>query len=511
MRNISRSFFSFIKNNKIWSLIIGLTIIGVVWYGFFNEENNLTPTFIKVEKGTVKEEVSVTGNVKPFSDVDLAFERGGRVANINVVVGDKVYEGQALASLANADLIANLDQAKANLKIAEVQLGNIQVDEQTKISTVQNSTVDKAVLDLAQIKTTLINTIKDSYTKADDAVRNKIYSLFLNPVRYRANLNFTTDTLLEEQIEGGKDILNSNLDFWYLSLNSLNNLSNLEDYYNTAKTNLISIKTLLDKCAIAVNSLSPDSSDSTQDEIDVWKTNISTARTNIDTAIYSLIEIWDEYQAKILALRTAQSDFTVLGVSVDQAMAGVASAEAELAKSMIKSPINGIITNIDTKLGEIVSANKNIISIISYGDYEVEAFIPEADIAKIKIGNFASTTLDAYGSDINFDTKVIKIDPAATVIEGVPTYKVTLNFINKDERVKAGMTANLDILTMQKDDVLSLPARVIYSRNGGRYVKILDLKNQVQEVEVSVGLRGFDGLVEIISGLKVGDRVVTSL
>ena len=44
-------------------------------------------------------------------------------------------------------------------------------------------------------------------------------------------------------------------------------------------------------------------------------------------------------------------------------------------------------------------------------------------------------------------TEVIKIDPAATIIDGVPTYKVTLKFVDQDERIRSGMTANLDILT----------------------------------------------------------------
>ena len=52
--------------------------------------------------------------------------------------------------------------------------------------------------------------------------------------------------------------------------------------------------------------------------------------------------------------------------------------------------------------------------------------MPEADIAKVAIGDLASSTLDAYGSYVDFPAQVTMIDPAETVIEGVPTYKVTL-------------------------------------------------------------------------------------
>lgn len=188
----------------------------------------------------------------------------------------------------------------------------------------------------------------------------------------------------------------------------------------------------------------------TQTQIDSWKADVSTARTSIDLAISALIDTQNQYKTAVLNLDTVQNDYSVQEVNVEQAQASVASAEAELAKSIVKSPINGVITNIDAKVGEIVPANKNIISVISYGDYEVEAFVPEADISKVKIGNSAKTTLDAYGDSIYFDTKVIKIDPAATVIDGVPTYKVTFRFISMDQRIKSGMTANLNILTSEK-------------------------------------------------------------
>jgi HlyD family secretion protein len=498
MKKISKSFFNFIINHKFWSVIILLVVILITWFSFKNSSENIKYTETVVTKGSISEIVSVTGNVKPLSAVDLAFELGGRVASINVAVGDRVYVGENLASVSNADLIANLDQARANLK--KVQAGT-------------GDNADKTALDLMQAENSLVNAIKDSYTKADDAVRNKMYSLFTDPVKYRANLAFSTDTFLAEDIVDGKDDITEALDAWSRALTKLNSNSDLEIYYSQAKLNLTNIKNLLDKCAEAVNSLSPESAGATQTQIDTWKLNISTARTNINTTISSLTGFFDQYKTASLSVKISGSNTLAEEAGIEQAQASVAGAEAALAKSIIKSPIDGVITNINPKLGEIIPSGKSVLSIISYGDYEVEVFVPEADIAKVKIGNLASTTLDAYGGGVNFETQVIKIDPAATVIDGVPTYKVTLKFTSKDERVRSGMTTNLDILTSHRVGILVLPSRVINTKDDGKYVSILNSNDSSELIEKKIitGARGSNGTVEIVSGLSEGDKVVTPL
>ncbi|MEI6191220.1 MAG: efflux RND transporter periplasmic adaptor subunit [bacterium] len=498
MKKVSKSFFNFIISHKVWSSVIVLAIIIIAWSVFKNSSENIKYTETIVTKGSISEIVSVTGNVKPLSAVDLAFELGGRVASINVAVGDRVYVGENLASVSNADLIASLDQARANLK--KVQAGT-------------GDNADKTALDLTQAENSLVDAIKDSYTKADDAVRNKMYSLFVDPARYGAKLNFTADSFLRDDIEKGKDTVSDSLISWNRSIIALNNTSDLDSNYNLAKTNLLSIKALLDKCAEAVNSLDSVSDYTTQAQIDTWKLNISTARTNINTTINSLTGFFDQYKTAGLSVKISGNSTLAEEAGIEQAQASVAGAEAALAKSIIKSPIGGVITNINPKLGEIIPSGKSVLSIISYGDYEVEVFVPEADIAKVKIGNLASTTLDAYGSGINFETQVIKIDPAATVIDGVPTYKVTLKFTNKDERIRSGMTANLDILANYKDGVLVLPSRVITTKDDGKYVSILDSTDlsELIEKKIITGARDSNGTVEIVSGLNEGDKVVTPL
>jgi HlyD family secretion protein len=150
-----------------------------------------------------------------------------------------------------------------------------------------------------------------------------------------------------------------------------------------------------------------------------------------------------------------------------------------------------------------------MVSLMSDNNFKITANVPEVDVAKLSVGEEADVTLDAYGADVPFNAVVDLIDPAETVIQGVSTYKVTLRFVKKDERIRSGMTANIDIKTAKKEDVLYLPARSVITKDGKKYVKIPNGLTETLETEVTVGLRGSDGSIEILSGLNEGDTIVT--
>ncbi|MEK7566228.1 MAG: efflux RND transporter periplasmic adaptor subunit, partial [Patescibacteria group bacterium] len=109
---------NFIKARK-FSVGGLLLFVVVASYFLFIRTKPSGLKFFTVTRGEVKSEVSVTGKVKPSKNLDLAFEKSGRITRIYVKVGDKVGEGQQLVSLDNSDLIAQLAQAQANLKSQE--------------------------------------------------------------------------------------------------------------------------------------------------------------------------------------------------------------------------------------------------------------------------------------------------------------------------------------------------------------------------------------------------------
>jgi len=116
--------------------------------------------------------------------------------------------------------------------------------------------------------------------------------------------------------------------------------------------------------------------------------------------------------------------------------------------------------------------------------------------------------LDSLDQSKEFTGTVYFIEPAATIIQGVTYYKVKVSFDPGTEAVKPGMTATAIITTAKLDNVLMMPSRAIVERDGNKYVRILE-NGEVRESTVTTSLNGDDGLVEVVSGVKEGDQVVT--
>ncbi len=538
------------KKKLTFGIIVSILIVILAFY-FFTKDETIEYNFSIAERQDLIQEISATGRIKAVDDVDLAFEKSGRINKINVEVGDKVYKGQILAEIESDEIYAELAQARAGVASAEAKLQQFEAileKEKSDLETLKIGTREEEIL-IYQSKVTnaeaiynasiqnVIDNIEDAYTKSDDAVRNKTDIMFKDPRTSNPQIVFSVNnSQLENDVEWGRFLIEQQLIAWNSSLNDIDKNSLYEEITNS-KNKLDEIKSFLENMASAVNNLSVSSGFS-QTTIDGYKTNIYTARTNVNTAITNLSSAKEKFNTSHTSLLVAKNELALKQAAntpeainsqkatIKQAEANIISQKAEidlkksavqaslakLSKNTLKSPIAGTITKQKAQVGVIVSSGEIIISVISQSDLEIETNIVEADIAYLKIGNKAKLSLDAYGEDVIFEAEVIKIDPAASLIEGVANYKTTLEFIESDERIRSGMTADLDIVTLELKDVIAIPYRAIIFRNGSeRIVRILKENNLVEESAVEIGIIGNGSLVEIISGVNEGDKVITSI
>jgi RND family efflux transporter MFP subunit len=207
-------------------------------------------------------------------------------------------------------------------------------------------------------------------------------------------------------------------------------------------------------------------------------------------------------------------DVALAQAQVSQAEANLNLVKKQMADNIIMAPMDGQITNINYEIGEQVNSTKAMITMLTENNFEVEADISESDIFKIKVDNSVTITFDAFGENRKFQGLVYFIEPASTVIQDVIYYKVKIKLTDDAVTltdIKSGMTSNVVITTDSKDGVLAVPSRAVLEKTGdGKYVRVLRSGNQVEEIPVSIGLSGNEGMVEVISDqLKEGDAVIT--
>jgi HlyD family secretion protein len=503
----------------ILPIIILAFIVG--GYFYFKGGEETAYVFAEVKRANLVQEVSVTGNVKPAQEVSLAFEKSGKISEIYAKIGESVNAGEALVVLDTSELSAKLAQAKASLATEKANLDEYLRGTRQEEIVVKEAELKKAQQDLENYYGSVASVVYGGYSKADDAVRTQVDEMFTND-ELSPILSFATEIQIKVSAEAQRKSLVAVLDNWLAGINSISVLSSesvLDGKMAEAKTSLISVRNFLDTMMDAVNS----SVSLSQTTVNSYKANINTARTNVSSAISSLDAQTQNIASQKITVQRIRSELDLLlagkteeeisaqEARVDSARANVLDYESQLAKSVLRSPINGVVTKQDAKVGQIAVANSEIVSIISRAEFQIETNVPEADIAKIKLGNEVKITLDAYGNEVVFGGKVISIEPAETMIDGVSTYKAVLEFSQEDERILPGMTANIDVITAQKNNVLALPYRAVISKDSGKFVSILHIDGETLiEKKIQTGIRGTDGNIEIVSGLNEGEKVVIS-
>jgi len=184
------------------------------------------------------------------------------------------------------------------------------------------------------------------------------------------------------------------------------------------------------------------------------------------------------------------------------------NAQVGVDHASLRAPFSGVVKDLTAKVGQVVAPGSPALSLVNNGGLKIETFVSETDVAKIKEGDKANITLDAYGTDVIFPAIVTTIDTSKTTVNGVPAYKATLHFVSPDSRVKDGMTANVHIIDAERDNVLEIPSRLIVSDGVSTFVLVKN-GTATEKRTVTTGVVGNNGTTEIISGLNEGDHIVT--
>lgn len=549
LRKKSR-FKKILKSKLFWTFVVILLIGGWIGYGAFTQKPQAEYVTEDVKSGTITQTVSATGKVESADEISLNFKNQGKLTEIKVKEGDTVKAGDIIAKLDTAAVAPIVQQYRANLNSARADLARIRAGASTQDIDISQLQFSKAQSDLdnlkleadVQINTLLIknlDTISGSVSSAQVAL-DKLYNNLIN-TETTENIDFNNSSL-EEKVALS----------YQKNVSELNQAVVIYNNANTQKTNtatieaaenlrlvLLNTSSLLNDAfelaeSIIVKSSYPQASkDAVKTDIAAQRTIINSAITSLQLTNSNLVNGISNYNSQIKAAenslaiylsqlnlkRAAPRVFEIESArsKVDLAAAQLSKAQADLNEYTLVAPINGTITHVNFKVGEQTSMSQPVITLLSPEKYEIKVDIPESDIAKINAGNKVFIKLDAFGSDHLFSGTVTFVDPAQTVIQDVVYYRTTVSF-DADQwnaKIKSGMTSDVVINTAKKDNVLYIPQRAVKIRETTlgepeeKYVELLVNGTEVQQKNVTIGLRGDGGLVEVVTGLNEGDKVIT--
>jgi HlyD family secretion protein len=210
-----------------------------------------------------------------------------------------------------------------------------------------------------------------------------------------------------------------------------------------------------------------------------------------------------------LAKAKMPDDIKTLEATVESKKASLAGAKARRDYATIVAPISGVVASVSTQEGETVAAGLNaptFLTIIDLGRLQVDTFVDEVDIGKVKVGQKATFTVDSFPSR-EFNGKVVAIYPKAVIQENVVNYDVVVEITDSyDGLLRPEMTASVTIQLDARENVLAVPVKAVKRERGKSVVYVL-ANGQPQPREVKVGWKDSQW-VEIVSGLEEGQTVL---
>ena len=225
--------------------------------------------------------------------------------------------------------------------------------------------------------------------------------------------------------------------------------------------------------------------------------------TNGEVEAQSSIEVFPDMGGKI------RNVYVNLGSPVRKGsvIARVDPSEpgTQYALSPVYAPISGSIVSTPLKEGTTVSTNSAITIIGDVDSLQITANIPERYVALLKTGLSADIALEAY-PDVVFKATVSRVSPVVDAASR--TKEIILNFDKKDSRINAGMFAKVTLFTRDFTDAVIMPSDSVVTKDGKQYAYVVTNGEIAEQREITLG-QSVDGMVQVLKGIKEGERIVT--
>jgi HlyD family secretion protein len=438
------------RGTLITLIVVALLVLGGAW-GYRSRQQAAqaaqadTGREVAVRRGTLISTVRASGTIEPEARLELSLSIPGTVAEIEVKEGQRVHEGEVLA---------RLDTTELELAVAQAEQAYL-AQQLTYSQTVAGAKPEEIAAVEAQLASAEAQ-YKDLQAgpKADQVAAAKA-----EVAQARTQLKVAQDTF--DQIKGTpteKDWLQ---------------LQTAQAALKAAET---SYKQVVKGASTA---------------------QLSAAQAQIQQA-----------QANLARLQPDPDQVAIARLQVEQAQIALEQARLRLEKAVLVAPFDGVVAELNLTRGEAVAASglRPAAVLVDLSQYHITLSVDEIDVGYLQSGQAVAVTADAL-PDLTIAGKVKRIAPVATVAGAVVAYQVTVSLEPSDAPLRAGMSANVSIVTEERPNVLIVPNWAIrLDRATGKAYVNLKQGDLLREVEIVAGVRN-ESDSEVISGLAEGDVV----
>lgn len=508
------------KRKYIWIsvAVVVVLIIGLIIHA--KTKKSSIAVAYTVANQDVTQTVIATGTVTSQANLVLGFKGTGTISQVNVQVGDKVHQGQVLMQLDESSALATIQQAKAGVVTAQANYDKTANGSSSQQVAVQQAAVQSATVALQSAQTAYTNTVSQQQTAVANA-QTSMFNAGLVATSSAGNSSASAPTVTGTYTgaqQGSYSIslyvTGSGLSYTYSGLESgsgvvtpnvplvLGSKGLFITFASTANLNSSNAWTINIPNTQSAAYLT--ASNAYQAALQTQQTQLSNSQNQINAAQAAL----QQAQAQ-LALDQAPArpeDLLSAQGQLDSARAALTTAQNTYNNNIITAPIDGTISAIAGKVGEV--PGQSPITLIDNNSLHVETEISESSIALVQQGQTIDMTFDAFGPDKHYSGTVLSIDPASTVISGVTDFRVVSSLPNNAPEIKSGMSVNLSILTNEKKSVLAVPNRLLQSNSSNQqFVSVVQSDGKTtKNVNITTGLSG-DTYTEVTSGLSTGQQI----
>lgn len=448
---------------KKW--IIAIVVIGTLgvagWFGYQEYEKRKQADeladlqIVTAERGDLIAMIGATGQVRSNQTSVLTWQTTGIVDQVNGNVGDELMAGQQLASLVKTSLPQNVILAQAELINAKKAMRDLS-DTALALASAENdlAKAQKAVED-AQKR---VNSIDNPSSSADiDSAK-------------------ATVTLAKDQLDKARKFYKpyekkpeNNI----IRATLLNRVAQAQQKYDAAVRRLNNLL-----------GTTPDTA------VTITETDLTLAKAQVA-----------ELEQKIEQLKRGPDpdDLAAIQARID-------AAQATLDLATLSTPFTATITDVKIKPGDQTVPGTVAFRLDDLSHLLVDVQVSEVDINRVKAGQEVSLTFDAI-PDKEYKGIVSEVDRVGQSVQGVTEFTVTVELADADEYVRPGMTAAVNFVIEQINDILMVPNRAVRTRDGKRVVYIL-VDNEPTAVQVTLGASS-DTMSQVLNGdIKEGDPIV---